>query len=200
MVMSYVRNAMGFSLIELLVASAIGLTLLMTVSSVFITGYTFVAQRSLQLMLAQDANDVLRMMKEDVHRAGYVSGASSSFVLSGTMKTIYLNSPSAGKPTCIAYGYDDGENEHYRSYYLDNQTLRVFSTKSSVLTAAGACKGGQSALNEKQIKVTKFEVDEKVLSSTAVTSQYLTINLGVSTLDDSISAAKSVQVKIRNWN
>ncbi|MGF1761083.1 prepilin-type N-terminal cleavage/methylation domain-containing protein [Photobacterium sagamiensis] len=200
MVIHNVRNCNGFSLIELLVASAIGLLSLAVVGSVFITGYSFAAQRSLQLMLAQDANDVLRMLKEDVLRAGYVSGASSTFVLSGATKTIYLNSPSAGNPTCIAYGYDDGTDQHYRSYYLDGQTLRVWSTKSSVLTTTGACAGGQSTLNEKQIKVTKFEVLESVLSSAAASSQYLTINLEVATLDDAISSAKSVQVKTRNWN
>ncbi|MCW8331977.1 prepilin-type N-terminal cleavage/methylation domain-containing protein [Photobacterium sp. SDRW27] len=200
MVIHNVRNINGFSLIELLIASAIGLLALAVVGSVFINGYSFASQRSLQLMLAQDTNDVLRMIKEDILRAGFASGASSSFIISGATKTIYLNSPSAGNPTCIAYGYDDGTNQHYRSYYRDNQTLRLRSTKSSVLTTAGACMGGQSTLNENQIKVTKFEVLESVLSSAKATSQYLTINLEVATLDDSVSSAKSVQVKTRNWN
>lgn len=200
MVIRHVRNCNGFSLIELLVASTIGLLSLAVVGSVFINGYFFASQRSLQLMLAQDTNDVLRMMKEDIQRAGYKAGASSTFVLSGATKTIYLKPASVGNPTCIIYGYDDGTDQHFRTYYRDDNKLRAFSTKSSVLTTANACAGGYSALNEKQIKVTKFEVIESVLSSATATSQYLTINLEVATLDDSISSAKSVQVKTRNWN
>jgi len=201
MVIRHVRNCNGFSLIELLVASTIGLLSLAVVGSVFINGYSFASQRSLQLMLAQDTNDVLRMMKEDIQRAGYdAAGASSTFVLSGATKTIYLKPVSSGNPTCIIYGYDDGTDQHFRTYYRDDNKLSVFSTKSSVLTTADACAYGQSTLNEKQIKVTKFEVIESVLSSATATSQYLTINLEVATLDDSISSAKSVQVKTRNWN
>ncbi|MGF1889874.1 prepilin-type N-terminal cleavage/methylation domain-containing protein [Photobacterium profundum] len=199
MVIRNVRSCNGFSLIELLVASAIGLLSLTVIGSVFMNGYSFASQRTLQLMLAQDTNDVLRMMKEDIQRAGYKAGASSTFVLSGATKTIYLKSTSLGNPTCIIYGYDDGTDQHFRTYYRDDNKLRAFSTKSSVLTAADACAYGQSTLNEKQIKVTKFEVLESVLSSATTTSQYLTINLEVATLDDSISSAKSVQVKTRNW-
>jgi len=195
-----VRNCNGFSLIELLVASTIGLISLAVVGSVFITGYSFAATRSLQLMLAQDVNDALKMMKEDIQRAGYVSGGTSSFIISGATKTIYLKPVSGGASTCIMYGYDDGVDKHFRTYFSENNRLNIYSTKSSVLNTSNACKKGQSILNEKQIKVTKFEVLESVLSSTAASSQYLTINLEVATLDNAISSAKSVQVKTRNWN
>lgn len=200
MAIQHVRNK-GFSLIELLVASALGLTLLTVVGSVFINGYTFASTRSLQLMLAQDVNDALKMMKEDIQRAGFVSGGTSSFVVNGAIKTVYLKPVSAGSPTaCIMYGYSDGSDTHFKTYYSEGNRLNVYSTTASILTTADACKAGQSLLNQNQMKITKFEVIEKLLSSASTTSQYLTINLGVSTLDNKISAAKSVQVKVRNWN
>lgn len=191
----------GFSLIELLVASAVGLTLLAVVGSVFINGYTFALTRSLQLMLAQDVNDALKMMKEDIQRAGYVSGGTSSFLVGGATKTVYLKPVSAGNPTiCMMYGYNDGSDTHFKTYYSENNRLNIYATASSILTTADACKKGQSLLNENQMKVTHFEVIEKTLSSSSTTSQYFTINLAVSTLDDTLSTAKSVQVKVRNWN
>lgn len=191
----------GFSLIELLVASALGLTLLTVVGSVFINGYTFAATRSLQLMLAQDVNDALKLMKEDIQRAGFVSGGTSSFVVSGATKTVYLQPPPVGSPTtCFMYAYDDLTGTQFRTFYSEDNKLKAYSSAASPKDINFACKMGQSMLDEEQMKVTKFEVIERVLSSATATSQYLTINLEVATLDDAISSAKSVQVKTRNWN
>ena len=193
-------SSKGYSLVEMLIASSIGLLVLAVVTTVFLPGFSMLSQRSLQLMLAQDTNDALRMMKEDLLRAGFASGASSSFVISGATKIVHLDSPIAGKATCIGYGFDDGMEQHYRSYYLKDNKLNVFMTKSSQMTVAGTCKNGHSVLDSALLKVTRFEVVEKVLSAGSSTSQYLTINLDVGTLDGAVSVTKRVTVKTRNWN
>ncbi|MGF1738101.1 prepilin-type N-terminal cleavage/methylation domain-containing protein [Photobacterium satsumensis] len=198
MVFAQVVNR-GFSLVELLVATAISLLVLASVTSVFISGFNSASQRSLQLMLAQDTNDALRMIKDDILRAGFASGASSTFVISGATKTVYLDSPVAGKSSCIGYGYNDGSEKHYRSYYLKDKKLNVFMTKSSVIDISGTCKNGHSILDYTQLKVTKFEIAEKILNAGTATSQLLTIQLDVSTLDDEFSLSKNVKVKTRNW-
>ncbi|WP_299022125.1 PilW family protein [uncultured Photobacterium sp.] len=188
----------GFSLIELLVASSISLIALAVVSSVFISGLNSTSKRSLQLMLAQDTNDALKMMKEDILRAGFNSNANSSFIISGAVSTVYINPASSGKSTCIAYGYNDGSNKHYRFYHFENSKLK-FSSPSD-LSTSNACIGGKSALHDEQLKVTRFEVIEKKLTHGSINSQYITINLEVATRDDVISSAKTVTVKTRNWN
>ena len=189
----------GFSLVELLVATTISLMVLAAVTSVFISGFSSSSQRSLQLMLAQDTNDALRMIKDDILRAGFASGASSTFVLSGATKTVYLDAPISGSSTCIAYGYNDGSKKHYRSYYLKDNRLNVFMTKSSVISTSEACNNGHSVLDYNQMKVTKFEVSEKLLNAGSASSQFLTIQLDVSTLGDEYSVSKNIKVKTRNW-
>ncbi|AJR09763.1 pilus assembly protein PilW [Photobacterium gaetbulicola] len=190
----------GYSLIELVVATAMSLLVLAAVTSIFMSGFSSASQRSLQLMLAQDTNDALRMIKDDILRAGFASGASSTFLISGATNTVYLDAPMAGKSHCIGYGYSDGSNEYYRSYYLEDEKLNIYMTESSVMTAADACKKGHSALDYQRLKVTKFEVEEKLLGSGGATSQLLTISLDVSTLDNTVIASKNVIVKTRNWN
>ncbi|PSW18894.1 prepilin-type cleavage/methylation domain-containing protein [Photobacterium sanctipauli] len=200
MAMPHAKGQSGFSLIELVVASAIGLVALSVVGSVYVKGQQFASSRSQQLMLVQDMNDTLRMLKHDIQRAGYQVGANSSFVISGATKTIHLSQLSGGVATCLSYGYADGTEQHYRSYYLSGDMLRVFSTKSSVMDTSGACTHGHAALDDRQLKVTHFSVEESQLSGPSVASQFLTINLAVATRDDTLSAARSTQVKIRNWN
>ncbi len=65
---------------------SIGLIAIGIVGSLFLHGNKLAAERSKQLMLAQDMNDALRMLKEDVLRAGYNEGNSSSFIVSGASK------------------------------------------------------------------------------------------------------------------
>ena len=193
------KAELGFSLIELLAATAISLMVLAAVTSVFISGFNRSSQRALQLMLAQDTNDALRMIKGDILRAGFVSGSSSTFIISGASKTVYLDTPVAGVSTCMAYGYNDGSDEHYRSYYLKDNRLNVFMTKSSVIGTSKACKNGHSVLDYTQMKVTKFLITEKLIASGTASSQLLTIQLDVSTLEDEFSVSKIAKVKTRNW-
>ena len=190
---------LGFSLIELLVATTISLMVLAAVTSVFISGFNSSSKRSLQLMLAQDTNDALRLIKDDILRAGFASGSSSTLILSGATKTVYLDDPNGGKSTCIGYGYNDRINKHFRSYYLNGDRLSVFMTKSSEIDTSGACKNGHSVLDYGQLKVTKFEVQEKSLDAGTASSQLLTIQLDASTRNDEFSVSKIIKVKTRNW-
>ncbi|MGF1699594.1 prepilin-type N-terminal cleavage/methylation domain-containing protein [Photobacterium makurazakiensis] len=195
-----VKSQNGFSLVEVAVASTIGLIALAVVGSVFIKGQQFASARSKQLMLVQDMNDVLRMLKHDIQRAGYQAGSGSSLVISGATKTIHLSQPSGGVATCLSYGFDDGTDQHYRSYYLSDEMLNVFSTKSSVIDTSQVCMNGHAAIDNRQLKVSDFSITETELIGSSAVSQYLLINLQVETLDGALSAAKSTQVKIRNWN
>ncbi|OZS42611.1 PilW family protein, partial [Photobacterium sanguinicancri] len=122
----------GYSLIELMVASTISLIALGFVSSVFLSGYKLNSQRSLELMVAQDLNDTLKMMKEDIVRAGYNEGMRSSFVITGTdpSMVVHLSPPPPAIASCISYGYFDGVRKYYRSYYKSNNRLNVLTSET----------------------------------------------------------------------
>ncbi|HIF9161976.1 TPA: PilW family protein [Photobacterium damselae] len=191
-------NHKGFSLLELLISMSIGLIAIGIVGSLFLHGNKLSAERSKQLMLAQDMNDALRMLKEDVLRAGYNEGNGSSFIVSGASKIVTL-SPSSGTTTCLTYGFHDGSKDYFRSYYIENNKLKIYSTSVSGTTLANGCSGGSSMLDENQLKVDLFEVVEIPLLTTNVTSQLLNIKLKVSTIDDAKNMTKDIDVKIRNW-
>ncbi|ELI6450139.1 prepilin-type N-terminal cleavage/methylation domain-containing protein [Photobacterium damselae] len=189
----------GFSLIELLIASSIGLIAIGVVGSVFLSGYKSASQRSLELLLQQDVNDALSLIKQDILRAGYQSGASSSYIVSGATGIITL-SPSISNATCITYAYHDGVKQYYRSFYLNKvQVLKLYSTTSSGVNILNACDNGQSVLDQNQIEVKEFSIVEQSLSSASATSKLLTIKLAAKIKSSAVSTTKSIQIKTRNW-
>ncbi|HIF9539032.1 TPA: PilW family protein [Photobacterium damselae] len=205
-----IKNAIknnGFSLIELLIASSIGLIAIGVVGSVFLSGYKSASQRSLELLLHQDVNDALSLIKQDILRSGYQSGASSSYIVSGATGIITL-SPSISNATCITYAYHDGVKQYYRSFYLNQvdgsskgkvQVLKLYSTTSSGVNILNACDNGQSVLDQNQIEVKEFSIVEQSLSSASATSKLLTIKLAAKIKSSAVSTTKSIQIKTRNW-
>ena len=198
----------GFSLIELLIASSVGFIAIGVVGSVFLSGYKSANQRSLELLLQQDVNDALSLLKQDILRAGYQSGASSSYIISGATDIVTLSLLSSGEQ-CISYAYHDGTVQHLRSFYsqfgkdsstASVKTLNFYTTTSAGVNISGTCKNGQSALDQNQIEVKEFSIVERALSSASATSKLLTIKLAASLrTNPSISTAKSIQIKTRNW-
>ena len=76
----------GFSLVELLIASSVGLIAIGIVGSVFLSGYQAANKRSLELLLQQDVNDAFRLIKEDVLRA--VQAAPNATIVATHMDAI----------------------------------------------------------------------------------------------------------------
>ena len=61
----------GTSLIELMVASVIGVFAISIIGSVFITGQRIATDKGIELLLLQNLTSTLQVMKEDIQRAGY---------------------------------------------------------------------------------------------------------------------------------
>lgn len=208
MVIKNATNNKGFSLIELLIASSVGLLAIGVIGSVFLSGYKSSNQRSLELLLQQDVNDALSLLKQDILRAGYQSGASSSYIVSGATDIVTLSSLGSGEQ-CISYAYHDGAVQHLRSFYREEGTdssnvsvknLKLYSTTVAGKNMSDVCDNGQSVLDQNQIEVKEFSIVEQPLSSASATSKLLTIKLAASLRAiPSISTAKSIQVKTRNW-
>lgn len=191
----------GYSLIELMVASTISLIALGFVSSVFLSGYKLNSQRSLELMVAQDLNDTLKMMKEDIVRAGYNEGMGSSFVITGTdpSMVVHLSPPPPAIASCISYGYFDGTKKYYRSYYKSNNRLNVLTSETSTIDVNGLCKNGKSIFDYKKINVNAFDIKTKMINKGGITSQLITLDIDVSNVGSQISNKKSVTIQTRNW-
>ncbi|WP_408900410.1 PilW family protein [Photobacterium piscicola] len=190
----------GFSLIELLIASSVGLIAIGVVGSVFLSGYQAANKRSLELLLEQDVNDAFRLIKEDVLRAGYVSSGASSLKLSGASNVVYVNPEN----NCLAYAYDSPDGRRYNELMYNEQDKKlVYRVSSAIKTISTACNptDAYSLIYDKQIYVNQFDIENKPISSASATSQLIKITLAAHLKnDDAVSTAKSIQIKARNWH
>ncbi|HIF9530590.1 TPA: PilW family protein [Photobacterium damselae] len=194
------KSAKGFSLIELLIASSVGLIAIGIVGSVFLSGYQAANKRSLELLLQQDVNDAFRLIKEDVLRAGYVSGGSSSLKLSGASNIVYVNHPYNN---CLAYVYHSADGLRYNEVMYNELDLKLVyrsSDEEKTITTVCNLSNADSLIYEKQITVDQFDIENTPIGSASATSQLIKITLAAHIKNtDSISTAKSIQIKTRNW-
>ncbi|HIF9331264.1 TPA: PilW family protein [Photobacterium damselae] len=188
----------GFSLVELLIASSVGLIAIGIVGSVFLSGYQAANKRSLELLLEQDVNDAFRLIKEDILRAGYVSSGASSLKLSGASNVVYVNPDN----NCLAYSYYSPDGLRYNEVMYNKQDEKlVYSSSDVVKTMATACNptDAYSLIYDKQISVNQFDIENTPISSASATSQLLTIKLAAKIKSSAVSTTKSIQIKTRNW-
>ncbi|UKA28686.1 PilW family protein [Photobacterium damselae] len=190
----------GFSLIELLIASSVGIIAIGVVGTVFLSGYQAANKRSLELLLQQDVNDAFRLIKEDVLRAGYVSSGASSLKLSGASNVVYVNSDN----NCLAYAYHSPDGRRYNEVMYNEQDRKlVYRSIDDEITALNACslsrERSYSLIYDKQITVNQFDIENTPISSASATSQLLTIKLAAKIKSSAVSTTKSIQIKTRNW-
>lgn len=206
----------GFSLIELLIASSVGLLAIGVVGTVFISGSNTANKRSLELMLQQDVNDALYLIKQDLLRAGYYEGNGSSYIVSGATDIVTLwdtvtdNPPLLSQPAdCVTYAYHDGMVQHFGSFYTkvgsdssgdSVNILRLYKTTTPTIDLDNKCTTGQSLLDQNQIQVSHFQVYEEPIIMGSIKSRLIKIELSAYLKKSPfITVSKAVQVKVRNW-
>ncbi|WP_252856608.1 pilus assembly protein PilW [Photobacterium kishitanii] len=146
-------------------------------------------------------NDAFRLIKEDVLRAGYVSGGRSSLKISGADNVVYVNVAN----NCLAYVYDATDGRKYNEFiYNDKDKKLVYRSSNDEITVLNACSLSRSLsyslIYDKQISVDKFGILNKPISSASATSQLIKITLAAYLNNDiAVSTAKSIQIKTRNW-
>lgn len=198
------RYQKGISLVEMMIASAIGLIILMAVVSVFISNQKIAIERSQKLLVLQSINDAMRYIKDDIRRAGFHGDSGRSYTLSGAESVIEVTS------TSLTYGYQthlSGTVPMYKQmsfiYRPHKKEVRVCDraelTVQRILPCGTKKNPSFSLFDEKRINVDRFEIERQNLGS-AVSSALYTITMKASLLDGSHPQTLSTQIKQRNWN
>lgn len=105
--MTHRRASAGFSLVELMVGIAVGLVVLVGLSSVYINTVIGGRTTTASNQLSQELRALMDIMVNDLRRAGHssagVAGATNPFLVPTTVPVI---SNPAAKRDCILYSYD----------------------------------------------------------------------------------------------
>ncbi|MDF4330249.1 pilus assembly protein PilW [Vibrio parahaemolyticus] len=202
----------GASLVEFMIASVLGLISLATVGSIYVSGQRVIMERSKELMLLQNSESVVQMLKSDIQRAGFDGNDGHSIKISGSANTIYtLDDVDRG---LIAYAYYIGvsgsaplyKNVAYEQRVNTPESLFVCKKKQITiwdvndvvnLAGTGSCN---TLFDKKVIHVNRFDLASELLESTDAKSALVTITLGTELKDATdIRTQQSFTAMQRNW-
>nr|WP_108170013.1 prepilin-type N-terminal cleavage/methylation domain-containing protein [Thaumasiovibrio occultus] len=214
------RKQLGMTIIELMVASVVSLIAIGAVGTLYIKGLQATTARSQTLYLRQSVNDALRIIAEDMLRAGF-STTGSSLKLSGAVNVIEVSGPSmpvsgnalayvfheldetapstaAASITQVVFMEKAMSNNTVKFCYADLSLSSALKTNAEMLTAcSGSAFSGKSLLPHQHMEVTKFEVIPRLVSTAAATTQEISIELGASFAGQTYN--RSTVVTLRNW-
>ncbi|EGQ7820095.1 pilus assembly protein PilW [Vibrio parahaemolyticus] len=202
----------GASLVEFMIASALGLISLATVGSIYVSGQRVIMERSKELMLLQNSESVVQMLKSDIQRAGFDGNDGHSIKISGSANTIYtLDDVDRG---LIAYAYYIGvsgsaplyKNVAYEQrvntpeslFVCEKKQITIWDVNDVVnLAGTGSCN---TLFDKKVIHVNRFDLASELLENTDAKSALVTITLGTELKDATdIRTQQSFTTMQRNW-
>lgn len=178
------RRQLGMTLVELMVASLLGLLALSVAGQVVVRGQRYVAQRSMLITLQQNMHSVLQVMKDDVYQAGF-DPQGEAVTLAGSVEVVQLQSA----PAALGYVYRAGQNgdQAYRNvvYRFESAEglLRLCEKASAVpLSLSQAARSGSggncySLFDPKQITVRSFRLESLTVAGPGGRSQLIRVGL-----------------------
>ncbi|CAH6825328.1 Type IV fimbrial biogenesis protein PilW [Vibrio chagasii] len=208
---SATKLAQGSTLVEMMVASAIGVIVIGTIGSVFITNQRLSSEKSLEVLLSQNLFSTAQMMKEEILRAGYNANAGQSVKLSGAPNTIYAQQISADEAYLGFVYLQNSTSSAYRNIvyqFKDNKLNYCLGESTDLLAidekpfsnASGdVTMTCQSLFFERQIQIDAFSVSVEDISSSQASSQRINMTLEASLVNADLSQKVMTSVVQRNW-
>ncbi|MCY9863363.1 pilus assembly protein PilW [Vibrio coralliirubri] len=208
---SATKLAQGSTLVEMMAASAIGVIVIGTIGSVFITNQRLSSEKSLEVLLSQNLFSTAQMMKEEILRAGYNANAGQSVKLSGASNTIYAQQVSTDEAYLGFVYLQNSTSSAYRNIvyqFKDNKLNYCLGESTDLLAidekpfsnASGdVTMTCQSLFFERQIQIDAFSVSVEDISSSQASSQRVNMTLEASLVNADLSQKVMTSVVQRNW-
>lgn len=192
----------GASLVELMVASMLGVIAIAIVGGVFISGQKVAKEKSLQLLLLQNLTSTMQVFKDDLLRAGFDNNNGQSLKLSGAVNTLQVDGSAV-----IGFVYfRAGSNNHqdirnivYRKKGDKLQLCEKGTTEAQGVMALSDINSCYSLLDDKVIKVEEFVVTPSNLSKGTIQSAIVDVKITASIPNVGISESIHMKIKQRNW-
>ncbi|MGF1813514.1 PilW family protein [Vibrio splendidus] len=192
----------GTSLIELMVASVIGVFAISIIGSVFITGQRIAKDKGIELLLLQNLTSTMQVMKEDIQRAGYDGSNGYSIKLSGASNTIQVSGGVAVGFVYFREGSNGNKDNRNIVYQKDGTKLKICekgTTVSEGIPTFNQVTGCYSLFDDSLIEVDAFSVDAQLLEQNSIKTTLTDISITASIPTAGVTKSVSVSVKQRNW-
>jgi type II secretory pathway component PulJ len=194
----------GMGLVELMIASALGVFLLLGITSMYIGTITTNADLLMTERLEQELHAAMDLMHRDLHRAG--SDGRPSRVYSGQSNPFALGSTSAypgeDSNSCITFSYDLDQDGNLDTSGNDERFgFRLKSDAVEMRRNGQACSGAdwEAITDTGMTRVTalQFEVEQVPASNMTVRRVRITLT-GTPIGNTGISRSVVREIRIRN--
>ncbi|KAB0304428.1 pilus assembly protein PilW [Vibrio fortis] len=192
----------GTSLVELIVASVIGIFAISIIGSVFITGQRIAKDKGIELLLLQNLTSTMQVMKEDIQRAGYDGSNGYSFKLSGASNTIQVSGGVAVGFVYFREGSSDNKSHRNIVYQKNGTKLQICekgTTVSEAIPSFEHVTGCYSLFDDTIMVVDEFNITSRVLEQNSIKSTLTDISITASIPTAAVTKSVSVSIKQRNW-
>ncbi|MCL9776008.1 PilW family protein [Vibrio methylphosphonaticus] len=193
----------GGSLVEMLVASTIGIVAIGSIGSVYLMVQQHTSERAQAMLLSQALATTARRLQNDLVRAGYSELGRVSRP-SGAVSTVHVS----GEGSKVQYVYwddhRDGSAEYENTswhYDASSQSLRICRKRSNVILDVNYFNSSTctSLLEDDLISVTHFSLEPFTVSSSSANKQYLHLSLAAElTGNNEVAAEIERHFLIRN--
>ncbi|RJX74265.1 hypothetical protein DZ860_03795 [Vibrio sinensis] len=185
----------GAMLVEVLIASVLGLTVIGMIVGIFLSGYRIASNRTLELLTLQNLTITTQMMRSDIQRAGYSGGLGHSLTLLDESEIIAVSGSSIG------FVYFDPHSalfQHVKYKLLGNQ-LYTCEKKSAAIQSFSSLSRCHHLFDQNMLVVPSFAVSTVPLSSSSAQSAMIHFYLEAELRDGRFNHSVSMSVKQRNW-
>ncbi|AWL12667.1 hypothetical protein HMF8227_02214 [Saliniradius amylolyticus] len=204
------RYERGASLVELLIALALGLASLSILASLVGFGIGSNAKLMQQSHLSEELISAMSYMAGDIRRAGFNGTTLEMVTDPATSPSSFANSISIGAyageaaDSCIEYAYDaDADGTLDNTTPNENYGFRLRDGAIEVRQGGALCtdEGWQDLTDASRVTVTALNFAEQTLVSGGVTSREITITMvGVLPSDTDISRRYQEIVLVRSYD
>lgn len=156
------RPARGFSLIELMVASVIGLIVIGAVTALVLSMMRSNRQTLQSTRLNQELRATLAVIANDLKRARSVDDPFTTATAAVGNPYEVVDSATAG---CVRYAYAGGPGGDWRSIRRDTTSQRIVLSAGAA-AANATCATTGTALGSNQILITALDIQPSVSSAT----------------------------------
>lgn len=157
------RPARGFSLVELMVGSVIGLIVIGAVTALVLSMMRSNRQTLQSTRLNQELRATLAVIANDLKRARSVDDPFTTATAAGGNAYEVIDTATAG---CVRYAYSGGPGGDWRSIRRDATDQRLVLSAGAA-TGNATCATTGTVLGSNQVLITAFDIQPAVSSATA---------------------------------
>jgi prepilin peptidase dependent protein B len=209
--MRAMRHQRGLSLIELMIAIAVGLFVMAGVFAMFQVNIRTYSNSMDYIRLNQELRAIMHLITRDLRRAGYSANATSQVGVGGAAYANPFATVNTATPGCVLFSYDFNKNgtadtDEQFGYLFDAAAVKMQSGHTANSCAASA---DWEALNDVDITeitnltfapaIQSIDLDGPGPRTSSIQVRTVTVNLtGRLKRDPAVTASISESIRIRN--